>query len=302
MIRNPRPTRAEASDVANAILDGTDAIMLSGETANGKYPIESVTTMAKIAAKAEMAINFEAMLNRKRMQHISTVPDAISIATVTTSMQLNTNAIITATQSGHTASIVSKYRPKCEIIAVTPNEKVARKLSITWGVYPIITEKMESADEVIEKSVNEAISQGYVKKGDLVVIAAGVPVGYTGTTNLMKVHIVGDVLVKGTGIGGSTYGNACVVNKGDKIEDIVNEGDILIVKKLEEEQYSVLDKVNGVITEEAGLMSETAVMCINMGIPVIVGADGAVDTIRTGTLVTMDTRNGTVYSGKTNVM
>jgi pyruvate kinase len=135
MIRNPRPTRAEASDVANAILDGTDAIMLSGETANGKYPIESVTTMAKIAAKAEMTLNFEAMLNKRRMQHISTVPDAISIATVTTSMQLNTNAIITATQSGHTASIVSKYRPKCEIIAVTPNEKVARKLSITWGVY-----------------------------------------------------------------------------------------------------------------------------------------------------------------------
>jgi pyruvate kinase len=118
----------------------------------------------------------------------------------------------------------------------------------------------------------------------------------------MKVHIVGDVLVKGTGIGGSTYGNACIVYKGDNVEDIVNEGDILIVKKLEEEQYRILDKINGVITEEAGLMSETAVMCINMGIPVIVGAEGAVDTIRTGTLVTMDTRNGTVYSGKTNIM
>lgn len=302
MIRNPRPTRAEASDVANAILDGTDAIMLSGETANGKYPVETVSTMAKIALKAENSINFEAILKKKRKQHIPTVPDAISLATVSTAMQLKASAVITATQSGHTARIVSKYRPQCEIIAVTPFWHVARKLSIVWGVYPIIAEKMESADEVIEKSVTEATEHGYIKKGDLVVIAAGVPIGYVGTTNLMKVHIVGDILVKGTGIGQSTYGNACTIKQETNIDELLSDGDILVVKKLNDEYIPFLNRVNGIIVEEMGITSDAVTDCINKGIPVIVGAEGAVDIIRTGTLVTMHTGYGTVYSGKANVM
>lgn len=302
MIRNPRPTRAEASDVANAILDGTDAIMLSGETANGKYPAESVSTMARIALKAENSINFEAVLKKKRKQHIPTVPDAISLATVSTAMQLKASAVITATQSGHTARIVSKYRPQCEIIAVTPYWHIARKLSIVWGVYPIIAEKMESADEVIEKSVSEAIQQGYIKKGELVVIAAGVPVGYVGTTNLMKVHIVGDILVKGTGIGKSIYGNACTIKEDANMDELFNDGDILVVKMLKKEHKHLLGRVSGVITEETGMTSDTVVTCIKEGIPVIVGAEGAADIIRTGTLITMNTGNGTVYSGKANVL
>lgn len=302
MIRNPRPTRAEASDVANAILDGTDAIMLSGETANGKYPIETVSTMARIAIKAENSMNFEALLNRKRSQHISTVPDAISLATVSTAMQLKASAVITATQSGHTARIVSKYRPQCEIIAVTPYWEVARKLSIVWGVYPIIADKMESADEVMDRSVIEATAQGYIKKGELVVIAAGVPVGFAGTTNLMKVHIVGDVLVKGMGIGKSTYGNACIIKEERNIDELLNRGDILVVNKLHREHMSFLERVNGIIIEEMGLTSDGVAECINRGIPVIVGAEGAVNIIRTGTLITMNTGNGTVYSGKANVM
>lgn len=302
MIRNPRPTRAEASDVANAILDGTDAIMLSGETANGKYPVETVSTMARIALKAENSINFEAILKKKRKQHIPTVPDAISLATVSTAMQLNASAVITATQSGHTARIVSKYRPQCEIIAVTPYWNVARKLSIVWGVYPIIAEKMESADEVIERSVIEAMEQGHIKKGDLVVIAAGVPVGYAGTTNLMKVHIVGDVLVKGNGIGKSTYGNACTIRQETNIDELLNNGDILIVNKLNSEHMPFIDRVNGIIIEETGITSDTVVQCIKKGIPIIVGAENATDIIRTGTLITMNTGNGTVYSGKANVM
>lgn len=302
MIRNPRPTRAEASDVANAILDGTDAIMLSGETANGKYPAETVSTMARIALKAENSINFEAMLKKKRKQHIPTVPDAISLATVSTAMQLKAGAVITATQSGHSARIVSKYRPQCEIIAVTPYWHVARKLSIVWGVYPIIAERMESADEVIEKSVKEATEQGYVKKGELVVIAAGVPSGYAGTTNLMKVHIVGDILVKGTGIGKSTYGNACTIRQEANADELLNDGDILVVKMLKDEHKHLLERVSGVITEETGITSDNVITCIKEGIPVIVGAEGATDIIRTGTLVTMNTGNGTVYSGKANVM
>ncbi len=302
MIRNPRPTRAEASDVANAILDGTDAIMLSGETANGKYPIDAVATMAKIATKAESALNYDAILKRRQANQMATVPDAISLATVTTSAQLKASAIITATQTGHSARIVSKYRPQSPIIAVTPYEKVARRLSIVWGVYPIIADKMETADEVVEKSVNEALVQGFVKKGELVVIAAGVPAGYTGTTNMLKVHIVGDILVKGTAMGNSTYGNACVVKDTKNINDFLNDGDILVIKRLEKEYLDVLDRVSGVITEEGGLTSHAAVQCISMGIPLITGAEGATDIIRTGTLITMDARNGFVYSGKANVM
>lgn len=301
MIRNPRPTRAEASDVANAIFDGTDAIMLSGETASGKYPVESVETMARIAEKTETALNYDAIIRRKRKQNAMTVPDAISLATVETAMKLSASAVITVTQSGHTAQMVSKYRPKCPVIAVTPYCETARKLSLVWGVYPIIAEKMESADEVIDISVNEALRQGCVKKGDLVVIAAGVPVGYAGTTNLMKVHIVGDILVKGMGIGESTYGNACVIKDLKNIDD-VNDGDILVVKKLEKEYMYILEKVSGVISEEGGLTSHVAVECMSMGIPVITGAEGATEIIRNSTLVTMNARNGIVYSGKANVV
>lgn len=303
MIRNPRPTRAEASDVANAIFDGTDAIMLSGETANGKYPVEAVSTMARIAVKAESALNYESMLAKRRVQHTPSVPDAISLATVQTAMELNASAVITATQSGHTARMISKYRPQSEVIAVTPYDKVARKLSIVWGVYPIIAEKMESADEVIDRSVDEALNQGYVRKGQLVVIAAGVPIGFAGTTNLMKVHIVGDVLVKGKGMGSSTYGNAAVINNGADLEENLNEGDILVTRNIDKNYlHMIIDKVSGVVTEEGGLSSHMAVECISNGIPIIVGAEGATSIIRTGTLITIDPRNGMVYSGKANVL
>ncbi|MBC2582942.1 pyruvate kinase [Clostridium sp. DJ247] len=191
MIRNPRPTRAEASDVANAIFDGTDAIMLSGETASGKYPIEAVTTMAKIAEAAEKAIAYEANLRQKSTLPVQNVPNAISLATCNTAMELNASAIIAATQSGYTATVVSKYRPECPIIAVTPYVKVARKLALNWGVFPILASKSETTDELINESIGTALETGFVKKGDLVVVAAGIPVNHTGTTNMIKVHVVG---------------------------------------------------------------------------------------------------------------
>ncbi|MBU5592610.1 pyruvate kinase [Clostridium sp. MSJ-4] len=190
MIRNPRPTRAEASDVANAIFDGTDAIMLSGETANGKYPVEAVSTMARIAGEAEKQLDFQTLLMKKKIEHRPGVPTAISLATTTTAMELNAKVVITATQSGSTARIVSKYRPQCPIIAVTPFEKIARKLCLSWGVFPIVAEMVNSTDELIEKSVSMVKESGFVKKGDLVVIAAGIPINDIGSTNMMKVHIV----------------------------------------------------------------------------------------------------------------
>lgn len=189
MIRNPRPTRAEVADVANAIFDGTDAIMLSGETAAGKYPIESLRMMARIAARTEDAIDYERLLREKYCCH-ATVTDAISHATCTTAQDLRATAIITATKSGLTAKMVSKYRPGAPIIAVTYDRAVMRQLSLVWGVYPLLTKAVNSTDEMIEEAVKTALASGFIKEGDTVVITAGVPVNQSGTTNLIKVHVV----------------------------------------------------------------------------------------------------------------
>jgi len=188
MIRNPRPTRAEASDIANAIFDGTDAIMLSGESANGDYPLEAALTMSKIAIEAESNIDFRAALNEIKSASIGNISDAISLATCTTADELKVSAIITATQSGHTAKMVSKYRPRCPIIAVTPSNQVARSLSINFGVQTIISIKLMSTDELMADAVEKCSYAGYIKKGDVVIIAAGIPVGKSGTTNMMKIQ------------------------------------------------------------------------------------------------------------------
>lgn len=303
MIKNPRPTRAEASDVANAIFDGTDSIMLSGETANGKYPVETVMIMSKIAERAEKALNYEEKLKKRRRNHIPNVPNAISLATCNTAMDLKASAIITATQSGHTAKIVSKFRPECPIIAVTPYEKVARKLALNWGVFPIVAEKTETTDELIDKSVEISLETGYVKKGDVVVIAAGIPANYVGTTNMMKVHIVGDILVQGKPNGTiHGYGTANVVNSFKEAQSNIDEGDILVVKELNMDYLELLDKLSGIVTEQETVASEILIECMLKEIPLIYGAQGAVEIIKTGSFITLDVRRGIIYSGKVNLV
>ncbi|CAB1253442.1 pyruvate kinase [Clostridium sp. HV4-5-A1G] len=303
MIRNPRPTRAEASDIANAIFDGTDAIMLSGESANGKYPVEAAQTMAKIAQSAEKKIDYDALLEKKREAHIQNVPNAISLATCTTASELKASAIITATQSGHTARMVSKYRPQCHIIAVTPSHRVARSLALNWGVYPMVTKKVNSTDELIENSVDISLKSGYVQKGDLVVIAAGIPVSYSGTTNMLKVHIVGDILVQGRGAGiRSGYGNVKIAASPREADEIVERDDILVVKNLDRGYMNVLDRVSGVIAEKGGLTSHLAIECIAREIPIICSAGGATEILKTGTFITMDVIRGIVYNGRANIM
>ena len=189
MMRNPRPTRAEVTDVANAIYDGTDAIMLSGETAAGKYPIEAVKTMATIAKRTEESLKYNELLKKKKLEEI-TVTNAISYATCTTSADLNAKAIITFTTSGHTARMVSKFRPQCPIIATTEDEGVMRRLALVWGVYPIKTSHVGSTDDVFASSIASAKEKNYLENDDLVVITAGVPYGISGTTNLIKVHTI----------------------------------------------------------------------------------------------------------------
>ena len=204
MQRNPRPTRAEASDVANAIFDGTDAIMLSGETAAGKYPTESVLTMARIAERAESALDYREILTKQAIAQQTSVTEAISQAVANSAMDLHAKAIITSTESGFTARMVSKYRPKAPIIAVTPEENVMRRLALTWGVIPSKVAMSDTTDEMFDIAVNGALSTGLVGLGDTVVITAGVPAGRAGTTNLIKIHHIGELVAKGQGIGSQT--------------------------------------------------------------------------------------------------
>jgi pyruvate kinase len=303
MIRNPRPTRAEASDVANAIFDGTDAIMLSGESANGKYPVEAALTMARIAEAVESNLDYSAIFEAKKELHIMNVPNAISLATCSTASELNARAIITATQSGHTARMVSKYRPACSIIAVTPSEKVARRLALNWGVISVLAPAMRSTDELIEKSVAIALNSGYVSKGDLVVIAAGVPVSLAGSTNMMKVHVVGDILVQGRGTGSRPgFGNVKIIKNSKDAKKLIERDDILVIQHMDPGYISALDKAAGVIAEEGGMTSHLAIECISREIPLIVGAGGATHILKNGTFISMDVRRGIVYDGRTNVL
>ncbi|MBP3915755.1 MAG: pyruvate kinase [Clostridium sp.] len=189
MMRNPRPTRAEVTDVANAIYDGTDAIMLSGETAAGKYPVEAVKTMATIAKRTEETLKYNELLKKRKIEDV-TVTNAISYATCTTSADLNAKAIISFTTSGHTARMVSKFRPQCPIIATTEDEGVMRRLALVWGVYPVKTSHVGNTDDLFTSSIASAKEKNYLENGDLVVITAGVPSGISGTTNLIKVHTI----------------------------------------------------------------------------------------------------------------
>ncbi|MGI6286588.1 Pyruvate kinase [Moorella humiferrea] len=194
MIHNPRPTRAETSDVANAIFDGTDAIMLSGETATGRYPVEAVATMARIACRVEKELPYRELLLKKGLAAERTATDAISHASCTIALELDAAAIITPTASGSTARRVAKYRPQAPIIATSPDERVLNQLCLVWGVEPLLVKATGGTDEMVNAAVAAAVNSGKVKKGDLVVITAGVPAGVPGTTNLLKVHTVGEVL------------------------------------------------------------------------------------------------------------
>lgn len=303
MIRNPRPTRAEASDVANAIFDGTDAIMLSGETAAGKYPVEAVRMMATIAKRAEEALPYVEILREKTRLNQPSITDAISHATCNTALDLGAAAIVVATKSGSTARMVSKYRPAAPIIACTPTAEVVRKLSIVWGVEPLQVGETKGTDEMIEEAINASLAAGLIKCGDLVVITAGVPVGIPGTTNLLKVHIVGEVLVRGTGIGQKAVtGRVCLVNRPEEGLGKFRSGDILVTISTDREFVPLMEKAVAVITEEGGLTSHAAVVGLSLGIPVVVGAAGATTLLQDGTTVTIDVARGLVYRGVTKVL
>ena len=300
MIRNPRPTRAEVTDVANAIFDGTDAIMLSGETAAGKYPLESVKTMASIAIRAEQTLDYEELLKTKVKLRQLNITNAISHATCTTAIDLKASAIITATASGYTARMVSSYRPSAPIIAATNSEMVMRQMGLVWGVYPLLAEKGLSTDDVFEKSVQSALDMDYISSGDLVVITAGVPVGIAGTTNLINVHIASEILIRGVGVGTTNISGRARLITDSNIE--IEQGDIIVASSTDKDMMNIINKASAIITEEGGLTSHAAVVGVSLGIPVIVSATNALKIIEDNETITIDAQSGLVYKGEVKML
>ncbi|GKV69581.1 pyruvate kinase [Sporosarcina sp. NCCP-2716] len=303
MQRNPRPTRAEASDVANAIFDGSDAIMLSGETAAGLYPVESVETMDRIARKIEESFDYRSFITTRRREKHGNMTDAIGQAAAYTAINLKVNAVIAPTESGTTARMISKYRPGCPIISVTSSEATARRLTLVWGAYPIVGSRVTSIDSILDESVEQSVKHKYVTHGDVVIITAGVPVGEAGTTNLMKIHVIGDMLAKGQGIGKDVaYGRAVVARTAAEAEANNLEGAILVTNSTDRDMLPVLEKCAGLITEEGGLTSHGAIVGLNLGIPVIVGVHNATDIIKHNKEITMDAETGVIYKGHAKVL
>ncbi|MBP3886076.1 MAG: pyruvate kinase [Cellulosilyticum sp.] len=295
MMKNPRATRAEISDVANAIYDGTSAIMLSGETAAGAYPIEAVQTMARIALKTEADIDYVKRFTNKGADVSANVTSAISRATCTTAHDLNAAAIVTVTKSGRTARMISKFRPNCPILGCTTSESVYRHMALMWGVRPLLMDEKQSTDELFAEALEVAEHTGMVNKGELVVITSGLPVGVTGTTNMLRVEVIGNILASGSGVGNKTVcGSLCVAKDLEEANATFMEGDILVMPKTNNDMLPLLRRASGIITEEDGANSHAAVVGLSLDIPVITGATNATDILKTGAVVTLDAQRGVV--------
>ena len=296
MISSFRATRAEASDVANAILDGTDVIMLSGETASGKFPLEAVQTMARIAETIEQSLDYETIFRNKGLGLKIHSTEAISHATVQMSQELISDAIVTVTTSGFTARMVSKYRPKAKVIAVSPSEGTVRRMQLYWGVYPVLGQEIADTDKMIQYSLDVVQNSGYVKYGDSVIVTAGVPVGRCGSTNLIKVVKISHILATGTGVGKAVVSaKICKCHNVYDLEHKFTPGDILLIEYLPEEAAKYAVKAAAIITEESGLTSPAAIVAVTYGIPSVVGVSNALQNIPDGIIVTVDSVSGTVY-------
>ncbi|MGC7627176.1 pyruvate kinase [Staphylococcus epidermidis] len=303
MQRNPRATRAEASDVANAIYDGTDAVMLSGETAAGQYPEEAVKTMRNIAVSAEAAQDYKNLLSDRTKLVETSLVNAIGVSVAHTALNLNVKAIVAATESGSTARTISKYRPHSDIIAVTPSEKTARQCAIVWGVNPVVKEGRKTTDALLNNAVATAVETGRVSNGDLIIITAGVPTGEKGTTNMMKIHLVGDEIAKGQGVGrGSVVGHAIVADSASDLEGKDLSDKVIITNSVDETLVPYVEKAIGLITEENGITSPSAIIGLEKGIPTVVGVEQATKEIKNDMLVTLDASQGKVFEGYANVL
>lgn len=297
MIRNPRPTRAEASDVANAVLDGADAVMLSGETAIGKYPVLAVRTMRAIVERVEREFR---TWQRPATIPIKAkgVPDAVSHAAVSIAEEMNAGAILSLTSSGSTARMVSKYRPLSPIIAATTKIKTYRELALVWGVTPMLQPEIPVTDEAVDKALSSVREKGLLQEGELAVITAGVPMGIPGTTNMIEVHPVSKILVRGLSlIRKEASGVVCKALDSDTAIATMKDGYILVVRQTDKSYLPAMRKAQAIIAEEGGLTSHAAIVALELGIPCIVSAEGATSVLENGMVVTVDGARGVVYQG-----
>jgi pyruvate kinase len=296
MVNNARPTRAEVSDIANAILDGTDAIMLSNETAVGKYPVQAVETMAKIALRIE-----QEPLERDIKTNSKSITNAISQGVGQIAQQLDATAIMTLTKTGATARNVSKFRPRTPILAVTPHMDVARQLQLVWGVKPLLMLDLNNAWQTFQAAVNVAQERGLVREGDVIIQTAGTLQGVSGSTDLIKVEVVTAVRGKGIAIGQGTTvsGKARVVTEGNEPKHF-STGEILVADSTTVEHVEAIRKAAGLVVEDNSLTSHAATIGLRLGVPVLVGVEKATSVIREGEIVTLDLQRGVVYSGRGN--
>lgn len=298
MIRNPRPTRAEASDVANAVLDGTDAVMLSGETAKGAYPLRSVETMKRIVRRTEREIELWQHPLHAVSQSFG-VPDAVSSAAVQVARQMNAAAIISMTSSGSTAQMVSKHRPPCAILGATPSRRTWRELTLYWGVTPLFKEEMFDQNTAVDSTIATCISAGLLSEGDLVVVTAGVPLGTAGTTNMLQVHTAGKVLLRGISLlKREARGVVCTASSSAEALEKMTKGAVLVVKSTDREYIPAMKLASAIIAEEGGLTSHAAIVSLELGIPCVVNAKDALTLLRDGMIVTVDGYRGIIYSGR----
>ena len=229
--------------------------------------------------------------------------EAIGQSVGHTARNLGIQTIVAATESGHTARMISKYRPKSHIVAITFTEQKARSLALSWGVYATVADKPASTDEMFNLATHISQEEGFANEGDLIIITAGVPVGEKGTTNLMKIQMIGSKLVQGQGIGEeSVIAKAVVANTADEAVANATEGSILVVKTTDKDYMPAIDKAIALVVEEGGLTSHAAVVAIAKDIPVIVGAADATNLIANDELITVDPRRGIVYRGATTAI
>jgi len=319
MAHNPRPTRAEISDVANAILDGTDAVMLSNETAVGKYPVEAVATMARIALRIEQ--DYFSPLYADRRQHLralaqqelsqsrgsfaednslrpkTLIADSISRAVGEIAEELEAVAVMTLTKTGATARNVSRFRPRTPILAVTPHVEVARRLQLVWGVRPLLVLDLPTTRQTLQAAISQAQEEGLLKDGDLVVLSAGTLPGISGSTDLIKVEVVKAVVARGRGFGKGTVSGPARILRSSLDASKITPGDILVARTTDASYVEAIKQAAGVITEEDGVSSHAAVIALRLGVPVLVGVKDATRLIRDGAIVTLDPEKGTVTSG-----
>ncbi|MBD2328168.1 pyruvate kinase [Alkalinema sp. FACHB-956] len=292
MVNNPRPTRAEVSDIANAILDGTDAVMLSNETAVGKYPVEAVATMAQIAIRTERE-----KANRIKEDAGKSITNAISKAVGRIAEQLNAAAIMTLTKTGATARNVSKFRPRTPILAITPHMDVARQLQLVWGVKPLLMLELDTTSETFEAAINLAQERSMLAAGDLVVLTAGTLKGVAGSTDLIKVEVVTAVRGKGVAIGEKSVSGRARIMYNEKALTHFEAGDILVASSTSANYVDAIRRAGGVVIEDGNVTGHAATIGLRLGVPVIVGVKDATSVIRDGEIVTLDMQQGVVYSG-----